>query len=373
MDARSMEAGEFAATRQPLPRASTLPPRCYTDPAFYRQEVERIFRREWLSVGRVEQVARRGDYFTIDLLDEPLVVVRDKDDAVRVMSRVCRHRWMPVVDGTGNRQSFQCPYHLWTYGLDGRLLGAPEMHGAEDFDKTQCRLPALRTAIWEGWIFVNFDAGAAPLAPQIEPLRQAIAAYRLPEMRAMPPLVYDSRWNWKVMVENFMESYHHMGPHADTLQPVVPAAGTYAADAAGPYAILHNPAKDRSLPLAMLAPIAGLSAEQRSEFLVCAVFPFHLFAVNPDSLIYYQMQPHGVEHFTLRIHLCVSPAAVGDPAVEQLRGFVDTVHQQDIVACTGVQAGLRSRLAAQGRYSHLEKALWQLHQFVLARVAGDAP
>ena len=371
MSGPSMEDEEFAATRRPLPRASTLPPRCYTDPNFYAREVERIFRREWLSVGRVEQVAQAGDYFTVDLLDEPLVVVRDRNGTIRVMSRVCRHRSMPVVEGTGNRNAFQCPYHLWTYGLDGRLLGTPEMQYAEDFDKGGCRLPTLRTEIWEGWIFVNFEPEAAPLAPRLEPLRRVIASYRSAELRGTPPLVYDSRWNWKVMVENFMESYHHMGPHADTLQPYVPAAGTYAADSDGPYAILYNPGKDRTLPLGLMPPIAGLSNEQQMEFLVCAVFPFHLFAMNSDSMIYYQIEPHGVEHFTLHLFVCVPPAAAGDPAVEQLRGFVDTVHQQDIIACSGVQAGLRSRLAAPGRYSHLEKALWQFHQFVVSRVTSE--
>jgi len=357
----------IVAARQPLPRATTLPPRCYIDARWYAGEVERIFQREWLSVGRVEQVPRAGDYFTVEMLDEPLVVVRESRDHIRVLSRVCRHRGMPVVSGAGHRKSFQCPYHLWTYGLDGQLLGAPEMDRAEGFSKTQCRLPTFRTEVWEGWIFVNFDPHAPPLGPQIEPLRQAIAPYRVAELCGTPPLVFDSRWNWKIMVENFMESYHHMGPHAETLQPVVPAQGTYAEESDGPYAVLHNPAKDRSLPLGMLAPIAGLSAAQQSEFVVCAVFPFHLFSVNPDSMVYYQIEPHSVEHFTLRIHVCVPPGADG-PRVEQLRGFLDTVHREDIVACSGVQAGMRSRFAQPGRYSHLEKALWQFHRFVLDRL-----
>lgn len=359
------------ATRQPLARATTLPPRWYTESAVYAREVERIFLREWLSVGRIDSVARRGDYFTVDLLGEPLVVVRGTDDEVRVLSRVCRHRCMPVVEGTGNRRTFQCPYHLWTYALDGQLLGAPEMQHTEGFNTSHCRLPTLRSEIWEGWIFVNFDPEAAPLAPQIAALQRTVAPYHLAEMRAAPPLVYDSRWNWKVMVDNFMESYHHMGPHADTLQPFVPSSGTYAEDSNGPYAILHNPGKDRTVPLCSMPPIAGLTMEQQTEFLVCAVFPFHLFAVNPDNMIYYQIEPHAVDHFTLRIFTCVPAAAINDPGVEQLRGFLDTVHQQDISACSGVQAGLRSRLAAPGRYSHLEKALWQFHQFVLNRVGSE--
>lgn len=354
----------------PLSKASTLPPHFYVDPQIYAREVEAIFRREWLVVGRAEQVVRSGDYFSVDLLGEPLVVARDRQGEVRVLSRVCRHRWMSVVEGSGNRQSFQCPYHLWTYGLDGRLLGAPEMQRAEGFDKAECRLPELRCEIWEGWVFANFDADAAPLAPRLETLRRRLAPYRLAEMSATPPLVYESPWNWKVMVDNFIESYHHAGTHADTLQPVVPAAGTFADDSDGPYIVLHNPARDPEQTLALLPPIDGLTAAQQAEFLVCAVFPFHLFAVNPDSMVYYQLEPRSVEHFTLRVHVCVPPQHAGEPRVEQLRGFVDAVHRQDIVTCEGVQAGARSRFAAPGRLSHLEKALWQFHALVRDRLHG---
>lgn len=352
-----------------LARATTLPPRWYADAEIYRREVEQVFRREWLPVGRVDQVREPGDYFSADLLGEPLVVARDKQGVVRVLSRVCRHRWMPVVEGAGRRQSFQCPYHLWTYGLDGKLLGAPEMERVEGFDRAACRLPEFRAEIWEGWILVNLDGQAPPLAPRLESLGRALAPYRLSEMVASEPMTYDSRWNWKIMVDNFIESYHHIGPHADTLQPIVPGGGTWAEDVDGPYIVLHNPAKDPDQPLALLPEIPGLSAAQRSEFLVGAVFPLLLFAVNPDSLVWYQLEPHSVDHFTLRVWVCVPPGSVGDERVAQMRMFVDAVHQQDIVACAGVQAGVSSRHAAPGRLSHLEKPIWQFDRWLRDRLS----
>src|SRR5512134_3261419 len=139
---------DLAAALGPLATASTLPPRCYVDPAVYAREVERIFRREWICVGREDEIAAPGDHFAFTLFGDPLVAVRGDDGAIRVLSRVCRHRWMPVVEGRGNRRSFQCPYHLWTYALDGRLLGAPEMQRAEGFERASCRLPALRVETW---------------------------------------------------------------------------------------------------------------------------------------------------------------------------------------------------------------------------------
>jgi len=359
-------AAASVAARRP---AETLPPHWYADPRTYAREVERVFRGEWLAVGRVEQVREAGDYFSVDLLGEPLVVARDRQGQVRVLSRVCRHRWMPVVEGAGRRQSFQCPYHLWTYGLDGRLLGAPEMDRAEGFDRASCRLPEIRFEVWEGWILVNLDGRAEPLAPRLEGLRRTLAPYGLADMVASEPMAYDSPWNWKVMVDNFIESYHHIGPHADTLQPIVPGGGTWAEDVDGPYILLHNPAKDPEQHLALLPEIPGLSPAQRSEFLVVAVFPTLLFAVNPDSMVWYQLEPQAVDRFTLRISVCVPPASAGDERVAQLRTFVDAVHQQDIVACAGVQSGLASRFAAPGPLSHLEKPIAQFAAWLRARLA----
>jgi phenylpropionate dioxygenase-like ring-hydroxylating dioxygenase large terminal subunit len=358
----------------PLARASTLPPSCYVDPAFWQLELERIFRREWLCIGRVDQLARAGDYFAFELLGEPLVAVRGDDGEIRVLSSVCRHRWMPVALGRGNRRSFQCPYHLWTYALDGRLLGAPEMQRAEGFERADCRLPALRVETWLGWIFACFDPNAAPLAPRLEGLRRVIEPYAPEEMRTGEPLVFEHEWNWKVMVENFVESYHHAGTHRDTLQPLVPASGTYADDADGPYAVLHNPTKGGvPMPASFREP-RPLSDEQRARFVVGAVFPCHLFSVQSGSLVWYLLEPRGPNRFALRIYPCVPPAAPGDADhaghVEGLRTFLDVIHRQDIGACEGVWRGLQSRLAAPGRLSHLEKAIWQLARFVVERVSA---
>ena len=229
-DRRALKAWDFSGTLRPFDEAVTLAPRAYADPEFIDWKLERVFRREWISVGRVEEVAAVGDYFALDLFGEPMVVVRGDDDRLRAFSAVCRHRGMPVVSGAGNRRTFQCPYHLWTYSLDGRMRGAPGMDGVAGFDRAQCGLPEIRSEIWGGWIFVNFDADAAPLSDSIAPLTAELAPFRLADFRATEATIYDLPWNWKVMVDNFMESYHHMAIHPDTLQPLFPALGTYADD-----------------------------------------------------------------------------------------------------------------------------------------------
>ena len=170
-DVLSSNAQAFTNALKPLNEASTLPPDCYTSEEFFNLEVREIFSKEWVSVGRVDMVENVGDYFTIELLGEPLVVCRDEDGEVQCLSRVCRHRAAEVVEpGQGNTRRFQCRYHFWNYDLKGQLVGAPEMGEAVNFNKEKICLPKLRTEVWQGFIFVNFDADAEPLAPRLAPV-----------------------------------------------------------------------------------------------------------------------------------------------------------------------------------------------------------
>lgn len=365
----------LAGARRPLERAMTLPAEAFTSPDVYAAEVERILEREWLCAGRLDQVPEPGDYFSLDLLGEKLVVVRGRDREVRVMSRVCRHRAAELTRGTGHAHSFQCPYHAWTYGLDGRLVGAPMMEGAEGFERGDCRLPEMRSEVWEGWIFVNFDAEAAPLGPQLAPLAKRLEGYAMSERVAVETATFDSPFNWKVLVDNFMEAYHHIATHRDTLESVFPAARSHTPDNEGPYSLLVMPERDGAeLPPTGL-PRAGRVAPEDEHALVAAVvYPFHLFAPTPDALTWYQILPHGHDRFTLRIYSCFAREALDDPAhaeaIDGLQAFTKVVHHQDIGACEAVWSGLASRAFESGRLSPLEKPIWQFNQWWIERMAG---
>ena len=357
----------MSAASEPLERATTLAPHWYASPEHYARELERVFRRSWVCFGREDWLPNAGDYFAFERFGEPLVALRDERGALRVLSNVCRHRWHRVAEGRGNTRSLQCKYHLWTYGLDGRLIGAPQMDRAAGFDRASCRLPELRVERWHGWLYLNFDPVAPPLAAQLGGLARHVAPYAPERMRSLTPLEYDSPWNWKVMIENFMESYHVTSIHPNTLEPIFPGALTWGEDNDGPWAVLHNPTRSGKPGAALFAVTPGLSEAQRSDFLVCCAFPLHLFATNPDSCVWYEILPRAAEHFTLRVHACVPPDASEEQA-EGFRAVVDAIHREDIVACTSVQEGLRSTLAAQGRLSHLEKCNWQFHRWLTERV-----
>lgn len=357
-----LSASDVAAARLPFGRASTLSAQAYTDPAVYAAEVERIFRREWLCVARSDQVPEPGDYLTLDLLDEPLIVARDERGELHVLSRVCRHRGAVLCEGTGNTRTLRCPYHAWVYRLDGTLAGAPHTESIDGFDPARFALPRLRTEVWEGFVFASFAPDPEPLAPRLATLSRVLARYRLDEYVTTEAMVFDSVFDWKVLVDNFMEAYHHIATHRDTLEPILPARASYALENDGPWSLLVMPPRN--------------SADRRDDstdwpeetLLAGCVFPSHLFAPAREVLSWYQILPEAAGRFTLRIHVCPSRESNGSPEAEAIRAFTRSVHVQDIAACEATWAGLRAPSYRSGLLAPLEAPLWQFNQWWLDRM-----
>jgi phenylpropionate dioxygenase-like ring-hydroxylating dioxygenase large terminal subunit len=363
-----------------------LPPACYMSQEFYDLEVERIFRKDWLFVGRVDEVPEPGDFMSLDLLGEPLLLIRGADQQVRVLSRVCRHRAMPVVSGAGHARTLVCPYHSWTYAPDGRLLAAPEMDRTPRFDPASCALPSLRTEVWEGFVFVSFDAEATPLTPALASLAPVVRNHDLASLQTVRsiPFDMDCGWNWKLMCENFMEPYHHIGTHRKSLEPTVPARLAVTPDSDGPFSVVHmryraadgSGAGDGWGALTLPAN-ERLTAEERGRVTLVHVYPLGLFTLFADHAEFYRTFPEGPGRVRLEKLICVSTAARSAPGfeagVEQIvQGFLP-IRDEDVAICRGVQAGLASRLAEPGRLCHLEKPIWELARYVDARVRGAGP
>ncbi|MEM7226545.1 MAG: aromatic ring-hydroxylating dioxygenase subunit alpha [Pseudomonadota bacterium] len=203
-------------------QAQTMPSAFYTAPAVLDLEREALFRREWICVGRIDEVAKPGDFMTFDILDEPVLVIHGDDGQIRALSNVCRHRGMVIASGQGNRKRLACPYHAWTYDSRGRLIGAPHMNERPDFDRTAICLPEFRSEVWQGFLFVTLDAETPPLAPRLADLEPLVRNYHFDEMTLR--YVAEGVWetNWKCLMENFMEGYHLSPLHRTTLHPVNP-------------------------------------------------------------------------------------------------------------------------------------------------------
>ena len=227
LDAKTQPVAELreilATTLETPPEAAfAMPAEYYTSAEMLEIETETVLRREWMCVGHVGEVRKPGDFFTTDLIGEQVIVTRDIDGVVRVLSNVCRHRGNRVAEGSGNTRKFICRYHTWSYDTTGARVAAPLMKGQTGFDKAKCGLPEFASEIWNGWIFVNLDGTAPPLAPRLEGLGQIVKNYH-PEDRFLV-FMEEDEWacNWKCLFENFMEGYHLSATHLDTLHPITP-------------------------------------------------------------------------------------------------------------------------------------------------------
>ena len=366
---------EMRAVLLPASQASTLPTQCYTSPEFYELEVERIFHGEWLCLGRVEEVENSGDYFTIDIANEPLLVVRDTTGQIQVLSRACRHRWTDVVTGQGNATSFRCPYHAWTYGLDGKLIGAPEMNLTDNFDLQDCSLPCFSVEVWEGFIFANLDPEPNPLTQQLVGLSKKLANYRLGEMRLAYTQEFHGDWNWKVFVDNFNECYHHMGTHKDTIQSISPAHLTKIEDTDGPYTFQRCPMTYSDNTYTDMPVIESLTSDQRDETLVITLFPTFLLIPLSGYMIYIRVLPKDQTRVSLKLSIAVPEATTMLTDFEKrLSTTVDSTlefHNEDMEICDSVQRGLSSSWARQGRLSWLDKPIWQFNQWLIDRLQNE--
>jgi phenylpropionate dioxygenase-like ring-hydroxylating dioxygenase large terminal subunit len=264
-----------AAAALPLPRAVTLPKDAYTDEDYFKFESKTVLESGWLCVAHVSEVKAAGDFLALELLGEPLVVVRDKAGRVRVLSRVCAHRAMDIMpDGfafprTGKASVLLCPYHHWTYNLDGSVRGCAQMQQAECFDKRDWRLKEFRSEVWKGFVFVNLDGKAPPLAEHYADFAAATSAWPSEAMDVAIAMDWECEFNWKVMIENWMESYHHLGAHHKTLNPLMPGENTWT-DAEHPHFIRsHLPftpalaqrvraAEESGETMSAFAPLNGL-------------------------------------------------------------------------------------------------------------------
>jgi Rieske 2Fe-2S family protein len=211
-----MHTETFDATRKALREARHAPGYIYYSQDFYRAEVEQYFMRDWLFVAREEELANPGDYLSMRLVEQPVVISRGKDGELRANYNLCLHRGVEVAYGAGNAQMFKCPYHGWTYDVSGKLIGAPHMGQTQGFDIRNCRLKPIRLDTWRGNIFINFDPAAAPLADFVRELEQEFGFLQMENCRLGYKITQELDCNWKLVHENYLDFYHVHVLHART-------------------------------------------------------------------------------------------------------------------------------------------------------------
>jgi phenylpropionate dioxygenase-like ring-hydroxylating dioxygenase large terminal subunit len=359
--------------------AEMLPPPCYVSEEFYEFEKGALFDREWLCVGREAWATKPGDYFTIEHVNEPIVVLRDNAGALRAFSNVCRHRAMLLAEGHGNARNLLCQYHHWCYSLDGKLIGAPAMDKAVGFDKTTVCLPEFKIEIWQGFVFVNFDQDAPPLAPRVATLTAALDNFELSVLVGVfpaPPVRLP--WNWMVMMENNHDGYHANKLHAGPLHNIVPSHlsvfpelpedtgcyfrwnGTEHQDAA------FNPTRRALMPV-----FPKLTEKERNNFIFAQVPPTLSLIVMSDQITYMILSALSANEVAMTRGWLVAKGAMKSTLFqEKLRigqESIKSIVAQDLHVDEMIPHGLKSRFAPRGRYSWQEQAQREFNCWLVRR------
>lgn len=321
----------------------SLPPEFYTSADWLEHECAALLRREWLCLGRVDEVPEPGDYFALDVLGEPLLVVRGADQQIRVLSNVCRHRNMQLAAGKGKARSFVCPYHAWTYQTDGKLLRTPFM---DNVTHAECNLPAFRTEVWQGFLFVNLDGQAEPLQPRLSALDDTLRNFHSDEMQHV--FVAEEVWdaNWKCLLENFMEGYHLSRVHPQTLGGRTPTKLCEKLPAGEAYTgyRAHYPPD---------APFRGhchpdLTAQEKSCSTLFSVYPAMVASQASDVLVYMSLQPAGVNQVRIRWGMAVYDAELPEAEIGERVALWQAINAEDQAKLAKVQRALRSASAVSG-------------------------
>ena len=361
---------------RPFNQARAMPPSVYTSEDFLALETSSIFANEWFCVGRADALANSGDYVTLDLANQPIIVLRDKEGVLKAMSNVCRHRMSVLLEGRGNTRSIVCPYHAWTYNLDGSLRGAPAMDQNEGFCKSDYRLPDVRCEEWLGWVFVTLNPDVPPVARQLSKVEDLVGDY---DMANYSETFFETHiWdtNWKVLAENFMESYHLPVCHAGTigglskLDEMICPPGEDAFN-------YHTILKDETLKIAMAHPSnQRMEGDRRRTTYLLAIYPSLLITLTPGYFWYLTLHPHGVGRVKIGFGGGMYNDYANDPDAQdnfkKLKTLLDDVNVEDKGCTEKVYRGLCSQAATPGHLSHLERPNYDFAQYINARMQAAA-
>lgn len=363
----------------PADQALGNPPGLYRDEGIFALERERIFRRGWLCPGRAADIPNPGDYLTFSLDEQPVFAIRGEDGQVRAFSNVCLHRMMRLLDGQGScRSRIACPYHAWTYDLEGRLVGAPHMQKSPGFQPRTHRLPTIRTELWQGWIYLTLDPEAPAVADLLAPLDGVVDRYRMADY--VPLAMQDHVWktNWKVLTENFMEGYHLPIAHRKTVGAWFPADETRFPEGVSAAFTWQTFIKDENAKYGRAHPDnTRLTDHWRYTTVMPTIFPTHMVVLAPDHLWYLSLRPKGVGEVHVRFGVAMAPEVMAtirdvDAYRAEIIDFFDRVNEEDRGVVEAIYANTAAPLAQSGRLSWLER---EIHDFTgyLARTLAGAP
>jgi phenylpropionate dioxygenase-like ring-hydroxylating dioxygenase large terminal subunit len=354
----------------PFEKARSLPPAIYHSPEILKLEIEKIFRSEWICLGRTAEIPKAGDYICRDIIDTPVFAIRQKDKSIKAFSNVCLHRSACLLAGDGHVSRISCPYHSWTYELDGQLIGAPFMQETTGFETKNYSLNEFPCEIWEGFVYIALGARPTSIEERLSDLTSLVSGFRMADY--VPVFAEEETWdtNWKCLVENFMDVYHLHRVHRNsfskygssedqtTLFPGGDAfAYHYVQDEEGPRSVQAHPQN------------TWLKGPDRLRTWLINIFPAHTIQLQPDMLWYLSILPDGLEKTRIRWAVSI-PGEILDSAkikqvhIDEVMALLHQVNSEDRPIVESVSQTTRSPAAVQGPLSYLERNVWDFGRYL---------
>jgi len=345
--------------------AMTLERKYYVGPDVYEAETERIFLRRWLYAGRTSELEKPGAYFLFDIEDESIIVLRDHEGRIHAHHNLCRHRGTRLVtEATGTfPKSIQCPYHAWTYALDGTLTGAPFMDEVESFCRADYPLKTVRVALWEGCVFINLSDDPQPFEDAFAPFLGKFTRWDLADLQIAHRIVYELEANWKLVFQNYSECYHCPALHP-ALNRLTPFRNAENDLEEGP--LLGGPMRMEidggSMTMSgqrCAPPLGDLKGDELSQVQYYTVFPNLLLSLHPDYALIHRVDRLAMDRTRIVCEWLFHPDAIAasdfDPseAIE----FWNMTNLQDWGVSRLSQAGISSRAYTPGPYAELESMI----------------
>jgi glycine betaine catabolism A len=373
----------------------SLPSSYYWSEEIFNQEKERIFFREWFCAGREEQLANPGDFVVLDVVGESILVVRSKDGSLKAHYNVCRHRGarlcaseseqigsdhVQLKGGVLGVTGIRCPYHQWTYSLDGHLLHAPHFVDSAGFSKSDFSLYPVDLETWGGFFFLNLSPGEPPktsrtLPQQLGEIISRVQRYPLSDLRIVATITYEVPANWKAILENYNECYHCGGLHPELCE-IVPAfrqqdgaqldweRGIPHREGASTFSFSGTTTR---------APFPGLNEDEKVRHKGELIYPNFMLSLAADHVTAFLLWPKNAQETRITCHFLFHPDEIDktgfapDDAIE----FWDLVNRQDWAICKRVQQGLDSRVHKFGYYTPMEGLSADIRRYVLERLGPE--
>jgi phenylpropionate dioxygenase-like ring-hydroxylating dioxygenase large terminal subunit len=364
----------------------SMPPECFTSEEFYQFELNAVWAHEWFCIGRVNDIPKAGDYYTIEVGEDPLIVIRDRSGSVNVVSNVCQHRGMVIVEGRGNTRRLSCPLHAWVYNTSGELTSAPGLSDekVEDFNIKDVCLPKIRTEIWEGFIFITFDESLPPLSDRLGNLGDQLSNYKMSELRASEPLkmeVFD--WNWKIFND---ECYHCSYLHGGSWGEMYPLPQSNVDEMVKfndvekglvSYNLIsqHIDAAPTHTGSILQPSIDGLTDQERQQLSYITVAPNLLIVAMPDKVKYFMWLPKGATESWYGVSWMYPESTLALDSYEknyqQEHDDLWQVMEEDLFAWKGVQKGMQSKYAPRGRLTSHELVIQRLQNWLIDKYRAE--